>query len=834
MGIAGPVVPAMSVAPAMMEDMPSGPVAHSPLVGRADELAQLCQLVGIDAGEPTESAVLLAGDAGVGKTRLLAEVRDLAREAGWRVLAGHCLDFGDSALPYLPFSEVFGRLAAEAPALAASLVESSPAVAGLMPGRRRLAGGDQDAVPRIERSELFEAARSAFGQLSQAAPLLLILEDVHWADQSTRDLLSFLFARRSADPIAIVASYRSDDLHRRHPLRASAAEWSRLPGVSRIQLRPLADADVRVLVRALHPAPLPEGDVGRIVARAEGNAFFAEELVAATELDGRSLPTDLADLLLLRLDQLDDSTRLVVRAASVAGRRVPHDLLSRVVGIDGETLERALRAAVERNVMVPVGADGYAFRHALLAEAVYDDLLPGERVRLHAAYAQVLAARDVDGTAAELARHARIAHDLGTAIRASIQAGDEAMSVAGPDEAARHYETALELLADEEARLAAGPVDLVALAVKAGDAAAAAGHPFRAVALVRDALGNLPADAPATQRAQLLLALVRVEMVSDTTTDLLAITTEALRLAPAEPPSRLRAQILCVHARVNVDRQRDEEAARWATEALQLGRQLDLVEVVADAATTLARLESRSGDPEASRRSLEYAVAEARAAGEVAAELRGLFNLGGLHYELGALDQALAVYESAAARARQVGRPWAPYGIEGRALAGMVAYVAGDWDRSSRIVDVTDQSPPGMAEAMLAAVRLAVAAGRGDPDDLLPRLGSWRNRDGLIAIFGGGAAIDIHGDRGDIAAAIAAYDEVVACVTELWQLRTFQAQIRLGALLLGQLVRRRRAPAPRSVRRRPGAATNWRRRWPRWSNATTPASATAVPKAWPG
>ena len=138
----------------------------------------------------------------------------------------------------------------------------------------------------------------------------------------------------------------------------------------------------------------------------------------------------------------------MVRAAACSGRRVSHALIAAVVGHPDDELERSLRTAVEQNVLVQVGVDSYAFRHALLAEAVYDDLLPGERVRLHAAYAEALRSRRVDGTAAELARHARLAHDPVTAVRASIEAGDEAMGVGGPEEAAAHYEAALELAAD--------------------------------------------------------------------------------------------------------------------------------------------------------------------------------------------------------------------------------------------------------------------------------------------------------------------------------------------------------------------------------------------------
>ena len=153
-------------------------------------------------------------------------------------------------------------------------------------------------------------------------------------------------------------------------------------------------------------------------------------------------------------------------------------------------------------MLVPVGGDGYAFRHALLAEAVYDDLLPGERVRLHAAYVDALRRASVAGTAAELARHARAAHDLATAARASIAAGDEAMAVAGPDEAARHYEVALELATDSPDVTKSigegpeGPLDLVELTARACEAAIASGQTYRAIALARDQLRSLPADTP--------------------------------------------------------------------------------------------------------------------------------------------------------------------------------------------------------------------------------------------------------------------------------------------------------------------------------------------------
>jgi DNA-binding CsgD family transcriptional regulator/tetratricopeptide (TPR) repeat protein len=780
---------APSVLSAMMGIVAPVTEAMQPILGRDRVLAELADLLGL-ADEPRSRSVLLSGDAGVGKTRLLAELVERARDAGWRTLVGHCLDFGDSALPYLPFSELFGRLAIDAPDVVTTLTADRPALSHLQPGRRLISGGVNPADENLDRSDLFDAIHDALDDLAESQPVLVVIEDVHWADRSTRDLLSFLFARSFRGPVVVVASYRSDDLHRRHPLRATAAQWARVPGVHRLHLEPLADGDVRRLVRALVPGPIAESDVHTIVRRAEGNAFFAEELVSAVESSAGRLPDDLADLLLVRLDRLDDDAREVVRAASCAGRRVGHTLLAAVLVQDDDALDRSLRNAVEQNVLVRVG-ESYAFRHALLAEAVYDDLLPGERVRLHAAYAAALRSHLADGTAAELARHARLAHDPETAVRASLEAGDEAMSVGGPEEAAKHYETALGLVAD--ARVAAS-LDTVApadLAVRAADALLASGHPERAVKVVRAQLAQTPVadrpDAFASHRARLLLTLASATMMLDNAGDPLELTTEALDLVPDEP-TPLRARLLGMHARAHLFHGNDDVAARQAMEALGLAQKLDMASLVADVTTTLAGIEERSGDAETAERALTEIIEQAGAGGDAHAEMRSRYLLASLHHERGDLAQSQQAYHQGYAVALATGLPWAPYGFEARLMEALVAYVRGEWDAALDLTTMSGQAPPPIPEATLLGIRSLVCVGRGDPssEQLLAQLRPLWALDGLVGISAGAAEIDWYGARRDVAGVLASFDRAVEIVGVAWS-EAFQARIRLTALVLGHL-----------------------------------------------
>jgi DNA-binding CsgD family transcriptional regulator len=775
----------LSAAPVMMGGvpLPDFPSDVRALIGRKAELAEIAAALGV-RGEGSQRAVLLAGDAGVGKTRLLTELRDVAFAEGWQVVAGHCLDFGDSALPYLPFSEVMGRLAAEVPDLLDEVAGRRPVLRALQPGRRTMQGAEQDSSAAVGRGDLFDAVHGLLDAVAATAPLLLVLEDAHWADTSTRDLTRFLLSRPFENQVAIVASYRSDDLHRRHPLRQASAEWGRIPGVARMQLEPLGPRDVRSLVKQLHPEPLRESEMAGIVARAEGNAFFVEELVGATSAHGAAVPEDLADLLLVRLDRLGETAQLVVRAASVSGRRVSHGLLSEVAGVGVDELEAALREAVELNVLVPTSNDFYRFRHALLAEAVYGDLLPGERVRMHASYVEALASGRATGTAAELARHARAAHDLARAVDASIRAGDEAMSVGGPDEAADHFQTAIELLADPSARTDV-VVDLGYLGHRVADALIASGRPGRAFSVVKEVLEGLADDWPSEQRGRLLVAMATAVMVDETRLNPLDFTEQALSLVPDEP-SRLRATVLAAHARAHAFNDNVDQAREVGAEALTLAETQDLPRLATEVITTLAALGAKGSEDV--RSGLEEAVRRAEETGAAGAELRSLFLLGRWHQDRAAFAQAVEMFDRACVVATGIGQPWAPFAFDSRLLHAQISTITGDFDDALRLADVSGQAPPAVPETLLAAIALTVRAVRGDKDalTLVPQLRAHYRKDGLIPITVGPAVIELHALEGDVDAIVAEHDLVVETVTSLWR-EFFHARVRLGAVTLGAL-----------------------------------------------
>ena len=336
---------------------------------------------------------LVGGDAGVGKSRLVAEVMTAAEGSGFTVLCGQCAEIGDS-VPYLPFADAFRT----APPEVELAVKARPVLARLLPD-----GGEAapDADPSgMARQQMFGAVLGTLAELAAARPVLLVLEDLHWADATTRLLVTFLARMLHRERIAIVGTYRTDDLHRRHPLGEVVAELRRLPSVTLVELGPLPAAALaeHLLEPAerRRPARLSTALLGSLVERAEGNAYYAEELLAASSGSPGALPSGLAALLLSRVARVSDEAQAVLRAAAVAGRRANDELVLAVSGLDDAAYTAAVRELVAHQLLVPDGPDGYRFRHALLREAVYGDLLPGERTRLHGRFAALLSTEFAD------------------------------------------------------------------------------------------------------------------------------------------------------------------------------------------------------------------------------------------------------------------------------------------------------------------------------------------------------------------------------------------------------------------------------------------------------
>ncbi|MEW2812736.1 AAA family ATPase [Streptomyces massasporeus] len=680
-----------------------------PVVGRDAELTRLSGVLERARGGEAR-AVLIAGDAGVGKTRVLDEVGGQAAATGMTVVTGHCVDLGDVGLPYLPFTEILGVLAADG--RFAGALAAHPVV-------ERLLGAGSDSVRDVDgRLRLFEGMAGLLAEVAEVAPLLLVLEDLHWADQSSRDLLRFLLGRGVLrHRLAVFASYRADDLHRRHPLRPLLAELIRLPPVERLELRPLADADVDRLVRALEPGPLPDATVRRIVERAEGNAFYAEELLAATDTQSGGVPSGLADVLLIRFEQLSETAQQVLRTAAVAGRRVEHDLLREAVGLPEAELESALRESVGRQLLVAGDDDTYSFRHALAREAVYADLLPGERARLHGAFARLLAGRGrLAESAAERAHHYRESHDLAEALAASLEAADHAQRVGAPAEEQRHLETALDLWAavDPASRPSDGGVDRVTLTLRASAAAAHAGRLHRAVALTRSALAELGQDADSELAARVRYTLAGNLLSVDSLTAAFAYSSEALAMIPEDPPSRTWVWAAATHVLAARHVGENETALRVARRALGVAEQLGVTDAQADLLISLAVFDGAGRRGPEGRERLVKARDLARSSGNAPVELRALFNLAMGCYESGALSECVPWLTEGLDRARQAGLLSSTYPLEMRYLRLLVLHVLGRWDECLRAAAADHPEVPQAAGGYTVGPALYVALARGD------------------------------------------------------------------------------------------------------------------------
>ena len=698
-------------------------VSSPVLIGRTDELHRL-QSALADALDGSGGATLVAGEAGVGKTRLLAELMAIAEARGATVLLGGCLALGDGALPYAPIAEAFRALPRILPPdeLEAVLGAARPELARLVPG---LGSHAADATVGLAlasgQGRLFELLLGVLERLAARGPVLFVVEDLHWSDRSTRDLLAFLVRNLRDAPVLLVLSYRSDELHRRHPLLPFLAELERSGRADRIEVRPLDRPGTAAQLRAIAGPDVDPALIESIHQRTGGNPFYAEELLAAADRDdGSGLPPTLTDVLLARVADLSDATQEFLRVASAAGQRVDPALLAVSGGLDEEAVYRALREAVARQVLVPdpgAGVERYAFRHALLQEVVYDDLLPGERTRLHSAFAQTLEARgDGDAAhAAEIAYHWYAAHDMPRAFETAVAAAVAAEASYAFAEAVDHYERALELwdhVADAERRAGMGRVDL--LAALAG--VARFHEPSRAVDHIRAAIALIPEDEHPTRRGLLFERLGRYAWIAGQGGAAHEAYRTAMLLIPGEPPSPARARAVAGLAQILMLGGRFPESFERAEEALGLARAVGARDIEGHAQNTRGLSRSTAGEVDAGIADLRAALAIAEETGIVDDIGRAYANWIWVLEGAGRLEEALALADAGLARSERLGL-MRFFGTHLLCGAADHLYRLGRWAESERAVRRADHvGPLGINEILVEELlgRLAVARGRFD------------------------------------------------------------------------------------------------------------------------
>jgi DNA-binding CsgD family transcriptional regulator len=550
------------------------------------------------AVEAASGAVVVAGDAGVGKSRLVAELERRARADGKLVLIGECLDVTEGELPYAPIVAALRPVLRQAEVLESLTAPERAELARLWPEL-----GQADGVTAGESSQarLFALLLGLLTRLGSEQPVLFIVEDLHWADRSTRDFLAFLVRAARGAELLLVATLRAEDLPREHPLREFVTELTRVRGVQRLELAPFTRDEVALQVEEiLGEKPSPEL-VATLFERSEGNAFYTEELLAAG--DGTELPASLRDALLVRIERLSEPARRLLALAATAGRAVDEGLLEAVGEVPKVEFVPALREALAQQVLVPRGdGSSYAFRHALVREAVYRDLLAGERAQLHAALARTLVSRPElalggIGVAGELAHHWHAAGELGPAFEASVQASADAERAFAFAETQRHAERALMLWDRLPDPVAPAGLDRPALLGRAAGAAIRADNPGRAVELARQAVEELDPKRDAARLARAHVLVGRGLWLSGDNRGALEAYRAAVRLVPPEPATPERALVVAGEAQALMLTGRFTEARARCEEALELACAADDRLVQAHVHNTLAGLGWLGGDP---------------------------------------------------------------------------------------------------------------------------------------------------------------------------------------------------------------------------------------------
>ena len=722
--------------------------ARAGFVGRGAELARLESALARTA-DGRGGTVIVGGEAGVGKTRLLEQFTARAREREAHVLGGACLEIGDRGIPYAPFVEALRGLTRS--------VEPGRLPALFGPGRRELArllpeldtgpSEPSDALEfdRYGQARLFELVLGVLDRLGRAAPVVVVVEDLQWADESTRALLEFLVRSLRSVRILFVVSVRSDELHRRHPVLPFIAEMERDEAVERIELRPFGRDELAGQLKVLLGSQPAVEVVDRIHARSGGNPFFTEQLLAAAAdgLDDRELPPLLRDVLLARVSTLTDDAQEVLRAAAAGGRRVDDALLAAVLERSDRDIAAALRQAIGQGILVDAegaadGVGGYVFRHALLQEVVYAELFTGERRRLHAAFARSLAGRgEVGGvpvSPAELAFHWDAAGEAADAVPALVDAGRAAERVFAFTDARRHYERALELWDRAPGAEALARVDAIWVMQRAAESAVLTGAYERAIELGRRAIAALEGGPqPDPVRAGMLHDRLRWYLweAGDRAAAAAAVG-EALRLIPADPPSGPRARALAQAAGLRLFSGDHEGASELADQALVTARAAGAASEEALSLGILGWARAVLGDVDGGIETFREGLQLAERLGGVEGIALAYTNFSALLDRVGRTEEALAAAMDGFAVARRLGVA-RTYGgtLLGHAAKALIDL--GRWAEAGEILDEGfDLDPVGRPAIWMRINRARLDTGQGRLDDAATHLRQARQIDDAL------------------------------------------------------------------------------------------------------
>ncbi|MFC4062293.1 AAA family ATPase [Planomonospora corallina] len=680
-------------------------------VGRENELADLDEAFTRARGK-TASAVLLGGEAGVGKSRLVTCFAELAARDGALVLTGGCVELSAEGLAYAPFTAAIRQLVRErgADEVAALLPEGAARdLARLLPEFGE-PGGDTESD--TARARLFEQILTLLERLAEQRPVILLIEDIHWADRSSRDLIAFLSRNLCTAPVLMVLTYRSDDLHRQHPLRPVLAELGRMDGVLRMDLPRLTQDEVAAQMAGILGAAPEFARVLEVHRRSEGIPLFVEALM---ECGGGSLPDSLHDLIISSVEQLPDETQRVLRVAAAGGIRVGHDLLAAVTGLSGVELEDAIRPAVAANVVQVADGRAYAFRHALIREAVHDELLPGEHVRLHARFAEEIG-RDrtlvPPGRAAiEIAHHWYSARDDVWALVSAWEAAQEAARTFAYNEKVQLLERVLALwskVPDAAARIGA---DHTTVLEQASEAAHACGEYDRGVKFTKAALAELDEEAEPERVAELVVRLSQLKL-GKRRPGALDDLRHAERLAPTG--SLARARVLARLGSYLIFRNEVDEGTALTEEALAIARAHGDECLEADLLLNLGVGHSTAGRSLLMLEANEVALEIGRRLHSGRIVLRALANTVDALNNLGRSAEAVELALEGERLAKEYGR----HRTQGAFIAGNRAEALEALGRFEEAAEVTERElakdPSIRDRHHLSRTRAEVAAARGE------------------------------------------------------------------------------------------------------------------------